>query len=222
MKRNIVIIYSVFFLTFISCQNDNGNSASSAKLEPCSFIVTDSLWTILVNNGKDMNVRLSDITPTTKLLDSVVEIAMLIDPELNFSIKSNAVYAAHFRTDSLTLDSIGRWQDYEVYYISNEFVMFRSVLLKDCTGRLRMLYTESDHVGSPYSGTEIYDENSGEKLDKAKLHKLLLPSLELDSINSILKLKHYVGGNKEYWSGIRWKINTATKIPELDLSNDHK
>ena len=51
-------------------------------------------------------------------------------------------------------------------------------------------------------------------LDKKNLHNLLLPSIVSDSSKTILKLKHFVGGNKEYINEIHWKINSLTHIPE--------
>ena len=207
MNRNIVILLSTFFLAFISCQNNT-------KQRPCNFQVSDSLWTITVNNGKGSDAKLSDFKPSSELLNSYIECVRQVDSELDYSMKYDSLLESQVCPDSLVMDSIGKWEDYDVYYISNEFVMLRSLLLKDCTGRVRLLYTESDHVGSPYSGTTIYNEINGMALDKKNLHNLLLPSIVSDSSKTILKLKHFVGGNKEYINEIHWKINSLTHIPE--------
>ena len=207
MNRNIVILLSTFFLAFISCQNNT-------KQRPCNFQVSDSLWTITVNNGKGSDAKLSDFKPSSELLNSYIKCVRQVDSELDYSMKYDSLLVSQICLDSIVVDSIGKWEDYDVYYISNEFVMLRSLLLKDCTGRVRLLYTESDHVGSPYSGTTIYDEINGMALDKQNLHNLLLPRIISDSSKTILQLKHFVGGNKEYINEIHWKINSLTHIPE--------
>jgi hypothetical protein len=213
MRKNTLLGFWALLLTLAACQNNTQTNQTITK-EPCTFQVQDSLWIITVNNGKGSDAKLSDIKSPSEKLDSYIELVCQVDPELDYSVKYDSMFARQICSDSLKIDTIGNWEDYDVYYISNEFVMLRSVLLKDCTGRMRILYTESDHVGSPYSGTKIYDEKSDEAMSSADLHKLFTPSLVSESGKIKLVLKYFVGGNKEYINEFIWKINPNTHIPK--------
>jgi hypothetical protein len=215
MTKPILILLSILILTIVSCQNNTQTNQTLTR-EPCTFQVQDSLWTITVNNGKGPDAKLSDFKPLSEKLESYIDIVRHVDPELGYSMKYDSMFAKQICLDSLNIDSIGNWEDYYVFYISNEYVMLRSVLLKDCAGKMRLLYTESDHVGSAYSGTNMYDEKSGEAMNSADLHKIFTPRLVGESGKIKLVLKHFVGGNKEYFNEFTWKINPNTHIPERD------
>lgn len=211
MNKPIFLILNIVFVTLVSCQN---NSQTTTK-NPCSFQVEDSLWTITINNGKGDDAKLSDFTPLPEKLESYIDLARQVDPELDYTMKSDSLFAKQVCPDSLVIDSIGSIDKYDVFYVSNEFVMLRSVFLRDCTGKMRLLYTESDHVGSSYSGSEIYDEKTGEAMTKGDLHQLFMPKIVRESGKSKLVLKNFVGGNKDYISEFTWEINPSTHIPIL-------
>jgi hypothetical protein len=215
MKKNLVITFWAMLLSLAACQNNNQTNQTITKV-PCTFHVQDSLWTITVNNGKGSDAKLSDYKPSSESLESYIELVSKVDLELDYSVKYDSMFAKQICSDSIKIDTIGNWEVYDVYYISNEFVMLRSILLKDCNGRMRLIYTESDHVGSAYSGTKIYDEKTVEAMNSSELHKLFMPRLVSESGKTKLSLKHFVGGNKEYFNEYAWTINPNTHIPERD------
>lgn len=117
--------------------------------------------------------------------------------------------------DSLSTDSIGVWGDYTVFQVSNFYVMHRSILLKCADGKYRILYTESDHVGSPQTGTLIYGDANGNKpLSKAEIAKEFRPTLSERDGKQILNVKHFVGGNSAYYDHYQYVLDVKTHLPK--------
>jgi len=214
MNSKRILAYLCTLLLIWGC-NQNTKQAASTKLNDNTLItIDDKLWQITVNNGKGTPNANYPIATTTSLMDNYLQNLSIIDSELAYSLSSNNNYKIHFSTDSLSIDSIGIWGDYKVYQISNFYVMHRSIILKYTDGQYRILYTESDYVGSPQKGTLIYGATNGNKpLSKTEIAKELRPAILFQDGKHILDIKYFVGGNSEYYGNYAYEIDNKTHLP---------
>ena len=217
MKKVILILNCIVFTLLLSCSQNTSSSnnqvvdADSSVADTCKQVVDAAKWLVLCNNGKGGEAAHFDLKPAQALLENYIDNLKLID---QYSVEIDADYPKHFANDSLKIDSVGQWGSYLVFQVSNFYIMHRSVVLKDCKGNYRILYTEFDHIGAPISGMQVFAENSSEEpqpLSMDRMRKEMLPKL----INNQLDIKAFVGGNKEYYEHYRFVLNDSTQIPKL-------
>lgn len=213
-KTNLFAILAASLLVFGCKQNSQQSTSTEAKTDSiCS--IDDKQWAITVNNGKGTPASVYGVAPTVGLLDNYLQNVSKIDGELAYSLSSNKKYARFLSKDSLAIDSIGAWGDYTVYQVSNFYIMHRSILLKYADGKYRILYTESDHAGSPQMGTAIYGgANGSQPLSKTKLAKELRPTIIMQNGKQLLDVKYFVGGNSEYYAHYQWTLDEKSNLPK--------
>ncbi|MFZ4455322.1 MAG: hypothetical protein ACOYOT_03795 [Bacteroidales bacterium] len=210
MKHKQVLFLLFLLTTLMACRVDSKKSNSMQNVSP----VDDQHWPLTVNNGKGFETHYT-VKPMTDLIGDYIDNVTQIDDELAFSLSDDKNYKNYLSKDSLRIDSIGVWGRYSVFQISNLFVMHRSVILKANDGKYRFLYTESEHVGSPKTGTIIYGDGENSKpLSFAELRDELRPQLIMSGNQQVLKLKYFVGGNSEYYEYIYWAIDKTSNLPK--------
>jgi hypothetical protein len=214
MNKKSLFAILLTSLLIIGCKQNAKQIASSDANADTICTIDDKHWKIAVNNGKGMPNAVYAVAPTVGLMDNYVQNVSMIDGELAFSLSDNKEFAKYLSKDSLTIDSIGAWGNYKVYQISNFYVMHRSILLKYVDGKYRILYTESDHVGSPKTGTTIYGGANGNRpLTNHEIAKELRPTLSNRDGKHILDVKYFVGGNSEYYAHYQWLLDDKTHLP---------
>ncbi len=217
MKKVILTLNCIFLALLISCNQNTSSSnnqvvdAASTVPDTCKQVIDAAKWLVLCNNGKGDDAAHFDLKSAPTLLENYIENLKLID---QYSVEIDADYPKHFANDSLKIDSLGQWGSYLVFQVSNFYIMHRSVVLKDCKGNYRILYTEFDHIGAPISGTQVFAENSAndpQPLSIDRMRKEMLPKV----LNNQLDIKAFVGGNKEYYEHYRFILTDSTQIPKL-------
>lgn len=210
-------LFTILFLSLLilGCNQNTKQAGSTGVKSDTLCTIDDKHWKITVNNGKGSPNSVYSVVPTAGMMDNYLQNVSIIDGELAYTLSENKTYASHLSKDSLTVDSIGVWGNYTVYQVSNFYVMHRSILLKYADDKYRILYTESDHVGSPLTGTLIYNETNGNKpLSTIEIAKELRPNLSERNGKQILNIKHLVGGNSEYYGRYLYEIDEKTRLPQ--------
>jgi len=202
-------------LFVFGCKQTTQQAKPTDTITDSLVTIDENKWEITINNGKGETNEEFAVVSTFGLMDNYLQNVTKIDKELAYSLLENKNYAKHFSADSLMIDSIGKWGDYAVYQISNFYVMHRSILLKYADGKYRLLYTESDHNGSPQSGTPVFDVSNGNKaLTKSEIAQLFYPIIsEIDGVQ-ILIVKYFIGGNKEYIGSYKFTLDKVTHLPK--------
>ncbi len=215
MSKKYIFVLFLTSLFVIGCKQNTKQTHSIETKTDSLATIDDKNWEIAVNNGKGKPNAVYSLAATANLMDNYVQNVTKIDEELAFSLSENKNYAKYLSTDSLMIDSIGLWDDYVVYQVSNFYVMHRSILLKCVDGKYRFLYTESDHVGSPQSGTSIFDNLNGNKaLSKTEIAQLFHPTLSESNGEQLLTVKYFVSGNSEYIGSSTFTLDKKTHLPK--------
>lgn len=213
MHRYIIHIFSVSLLLITACQNQpNLPSTSESTTKIPDLAIPDSAWFVYVNNGKEDVLPWSQLAQTETIWNNYLSYIRRADAEIDFTIRQDSSYALHLSADSLTLDSIGLWGDFQVFQISNWHIMHRTIVLQEASGKTRMLYTESEHIGSPASGLVIAND-SGQTMSLSELKQKLKPQIKITNSDTLLSTYYFIGGNDAYWGEIAWKFMPHSPIP---------
>lgn len=210
MKTKITFLSIVLFTFTIflnSCSKNDKSNAENKKI--------NDNWEIIVNNGKGINVKKYSLPLTTKITDKYITMNKTLDPEFEGLIKDDINFAYQMENENLKIDSIGKFYDYDVFYVSNIHIMHRSLMLRDVNGNYRVLYLENEHFGSPYKGTIFYSEYSSKVLSTQDLAFEIKPTIYIENDKPMIFLKSYAGGQKVYYDRYVWTYDTKAKVPKL-------
>lgn len=212
MKKYFFLLLIVFFISIIFLFNKKEINSTPNTSNSVSTIealnINDSNFIAYINNGKDEHISAAQLGNFYWDSFHSVELCKKADAEFNYSIQSDSIYALHFIADSISIDSIGKIGPFEIYQFSNMYMMQRAIVAKEACGKIRLIYAESDHCGSLYSGMNIVDDN-GKQLSSEALKIFTLPNIQ--NQNSI-HLKAFVGGNNEYWQALSFTYQAEQNV----------
>ena len=181
----------IIITAFLSLINAEVNAQIKCKT------IENVKWKIHLENGKNDESKSYRLIPSISPLDHYIENLNIIDHYSKDDYSEQA--KKYFSNDQLRVANIGKWGNFELFQVSALDIMHQSLVLKDCRGQFRIIYTTFNSIVKPSDN---------------EYKKKITPKIMSFKDQKIVAVLTYVGGNKISYSGTYYELDSKTKLPK--------